>query len=89
MSHRWLTVYSDEGNEKKMVLSLLFPKQRATLNPVLMLPSLMLQSFYYVEKCFSLKQSRQKNLSQSEQKVFILFAAIALASLDACFLIFS
>jgi hypothetical protein len=77
--------------KKKLILFLFFPKQRAavTVSPAFMPSSPMLQSFYYVEECFSLKQSRQKNLSQSEQKVFILFVAIALASLESCFLIFS
>ena len=44
---------------------------------------------YFIEKCFSVKQSRQKNLSPSEQKVFVFFAVARLDSLDCCCLTFS
>lgn len=71
------------------IISLFFSHNRIMVSPSFIQFWTMLQSFHYTEECFSLKQSRQKNLSQSGQKVFILFAAIALASLDSCFLIFS
>jgi len=44
---------------------------------------------YYIGWRFSLKQSRQKKVSQAEQKVFIFFAVALLASLNCCCRIFS
>ncbi len=74
MSHRWLTVYSNERNEKKFVLFLFFPKQRATVSPAFMPSSPMPQSFYYVEEYFSLKQSRQKKTFHNQNRRFYFFA---------------
>jgi len=62
---------------KKLILSLFISKQKATASPAFMPPSPILQSFYYVDECFSLKQSRQKRTSHNQNRRFYFFFAVA------------